>query len=192
MRSEDMVRAFDKRAAAETIEALALDPSNRAIAGRWLSLWPGDALPPRSAFHPAMLTPYLPNILMFNVVPQVSVTVRLAGTRYNHILGTELTGRDWIAAAPEHHRAVRLGLFSAIARGAVVMDHRRLAMSVGDAIVVEEILLPFAAEAGGVHPVLVHVNLKADQYLKISSVKEALSDPLDYKLVELKVLEPAA
>lgn len=176
---------FDKRAAVETIAALNLEADNRELAEHWLSLWPGDALPPRAAFHPAHMKPYLPNILLFNVVPDASVTVRLAGTRYNHILGTELTGKDWLAAAPEHYRAVRLNLFNAIARGAVAMDHRLLAMSVGDDIVVEEILLPFAAEANGVCPVLVHVNLKATQYLKIKSIKQVLSDPLDFKLMPL-------
>ena len=65
------------------------------------------------------------------------------------------------------------------------MDHRLLAISVGDDIVVEEILLPFAAEANGVHPVLVHVNLRATQYLKIKSIKQVLSDPLDFELVPL-------
>ena len=177
--------AFDKRAAAETIASLHLEDTNRVLCAHWLSLWLGDALPPRAAFHPAQLKPYLPNIILFNVVPDVSVTVRLAGTRYNHILGAELTGKDWLAAASEQHRATRLKLFSAIARGAVAMDHRLLAMSVGADIVVEEILLPFAAEANGVCPVLVHVNLMATQYLKIKSISQVLSDPLDFKLVPL-------
>ena len=176
---------FDKDLAAGMIAALTLEPENRALAEHWLSLWPGDALPPRGAFHPAQMKRYLPSIILFNVVPDAGVTVRLAGTRYNHILGTELTGKDWLAAASEQHRATRLNLFSAIARGAVAMDHRLLAMSAGDDIVVEEILLPFAAEANGVCPVLVHVNLKATQYLKIKSIKQVLSDPLDFKVVPL-------
>ncbi len=176
---------LDRLAAAKIVAALDLETENRALAEHWLSLWQGDALPQRSAFHPAQLKRYLPNILMFNVVPDTSVTVRLAGTRYNHILGAELTGKDWIAAAPEHHRPVRLNLFSTIARGAVMIDHRRVAMSVGDDILVEEILLPFAAEASGVYPVLVHVNLKATQYLKVKSIKQALGDPVDFKLVPL-------
>ena len=177
--------AFDKRAAAGIVAALDLEETNRVLCEHWLSLWPGDALPPRAAFHPAQLKPYLPSIILFNVVPDVSVTVRLAGTRYNHILGAELTGKDWLAAASEQHRPVRLQFFSAIARGAVAMDHRLLAMSAGDDIVVEEILLPFAAEANGVCPVLVHVNLKATQYLKIKSIKQVLSDPLDFKVMPL-------
>ena len=66
-------------------------------------------------------------------------------------------------------------------------------MSAGDVIVVVEILLPFAAEPSGVHPVLVHVNLKATQYLKIKSVKQVLSDPLDFKVMPLaQAVEAAA
>ncbi|MEI9888456.1 MAG: hypothetical protein WDN08_18535 [Rhizomicrobium sp.] len=113
------------------------------------------------------------------------MTIRLAGTRYTHILGAELTGKDWLAAASERHRPVRLNLFNTLARGAVAVDHRLLAMSVGDDIVVEEILLPFAADAQGACQVLTHVNLKATQHLKIKSVAQVLSDPIDFKLVPL-------
>lgn len=178
---------FDTDATAAMIAAMDLEPSNLALAEHWLSLWQDGRLPPREAFRPARLKSFLPSLILFNVVPETSVTVRLAGTRYNHILGAELTGKDWIAQAPAHHQPVRLKLFSQIARGAIMLDHRRLAMSIGDPIVVEEIVLPFAPGADGVSPVLVHVNLKADQYLKIASVKEALSDPIDFRLLPLPV-----
>ncbi|HEY0300283.1 MAG TPA: PAS domain-containing protein [Rhizomicrobium sp.] len=181
---------LDRQAAARTVAALDLETENRVLAEHWLSLWQGDVLPQRSALHPAKLKRYLPNIILFNVVPDASVTVRLAGTRFNHILGAELTGKDWIAATPEHHRPLRLKLFSTIARGALMVDHRLVAMATGEDMVVEEILLPFAAEANGVHPVLVHVNLKATQYLKIKSVKQVLGDPVDFKIVPLAAAEP--
>ena len=185
MHPDHTMQGFDRRAAAEAVASLNLEETNRVLCEHWLSLWPGDALPPRAAFQPVQLKPYLPSILLFNVVPDISVTVRLAGTRYNHILGAELTGTDWLAAAAPHHRETRRKLFATIARGAVAMSHRLLAMSVGSDIVVEEILLPFAAEANGVCPVLVHVNLHASQYLKIKSIRQVLGDPLDFKLVPL-------
>jgi hypothetical protein len=174
-----------KCVAEKAIAGLALAPSNAELARHWLSLWPGDELPLRAAFRPAKLKPYLPNLLLFNVVPDASVTVRLAGTGFRHILGTELTGKDWIALAPESYRATRLGLFSAVARGAVVVAHRRVALNDGADQISEEILLPFAPEADGASPVLVHVDWKPQQFLRIQSVAQVVADPLDWKLVKL-------
>jgi hypothetical protein len=179
------MHAPNKRAADDAVAQLELESSNAALASHWLSLWRGDELPRRAAFRPAALKPYLSSILLFDVVPDASVTVRLAGTGYRHILGAELTGQDWIAAAPQDHRAMRLGLFSTVARGAIVMAHRRIAMTVGDDYRSEEILLPFAREASGAHPVLVHVNFKPQQFLQIRSIKQVTGDPLDWKMLPL-------
>lgn len=177
--------ALKKSIAIDAIAGLHLEEANAALANHWLSLWQGDALPPRCAFHPAKLKPYLSNLILFNVVPDESVTVRLAGTGYRHILGQELTGMDWLAAAPQNHRATRLAIFSAVARGAVIAAHRRIAMTTGDDYLSEEILLPFAREASGLYPVMVHVNFKPEQFLKIKSLTQVTGDPLDWTLVEL-------
>jgi hypothetical protein len=179
------MHAPNKRAAEDAVAQLDLEASNAALASHWLSLWPGDGLPPRAAFRPAALKPYLPSILLFDVVPDESVTVRLAGTGYRYILGAELTGQDWIAAAPPSHRAMRRGLFSTVARGAIVMAHRRIAMTTGEDFVSEEILLPFAREASGAHPVLVHVNFRPRQFLEIRSIAQVTGDPLDWKMLPL-------
>jgi hypothetical protein len=179
------MRALTKHAAEDAVAQLELEASNAELAGHWLSLWQGDDLPQRAAFRPAALKPYLPSILLFDVVPDESVTVRLAGTGYRYILGAELTGRDWIAAAPQSHRAMRLGLFSTVARGSVVMAHRRIAMTTGEDYLSEEILLPFAREANGAHPVLVHVNFRPRQFLEIRSLKQVTGDPLDWKMLPL-------
>jgi hypothetical protein len=171
--------------AQEVVAKLGLEESNRALADHWLSLWDGNALPPRGNLNPAKMRRFLSNIILFNVVPDVSVKVRLAGTNFRHFLNAELTGADWIALSPESHRATRLSLYSTIARGAVVVAHRRIVMSVGDDYVSEEILLPFAPEPNGASPILVHVNFKPEQFLKIKSMTQVTGDPLDYKLVPL-------
>ena len=177
--------AFKKTTAQDAIAQFGLEESNRALAEYWLSLWHGDALPPRANLNPAKLKPFLANIIMFNVVPDRSVTVRLAGTGFRHFLNSELTGGDWIASAPKSHRTARLKLFSAIARGAILVAHRLVAMTVGDDYVSEEILLPFAPEPSGSSPLLVHVNFKPEHFLKIKSMAQVTGDPLDFKLVQL-------
>ena len=107
-----------KRAVENIIAGLDLEQSNRTLADHWLSLWEGDALPPRAKLNPAKLKSFLPGMLLFDVVPDRSITVRLAGTGYRYALQNDPTGTDWIAAAPESHRANRLKAFSTIARGA--------------------------------------------------------------------------
>lgn len=184
--------ALSKSVAEAAIAGLDLETSNAALAAHWLALWQGDALPARAAFNPSRLKPFLSSLMLFDVVPDVGITVRLAGTGYRHILGAELTGKDWIAEAPESHRAMRLKLFSQIARGAVLAAHRRIAMTVGEDYRSEEILLPFAREASGAHPVLAHVNFKPEQFLKIKSMAQVTGDPLDWKMLPLaQAAEPA-
>jgi hypothetical protein len=173
--------------ARRTVADLDLEESNRALAEHWLSLWVGDALPMRASFNPAHMKPFLASIIMFNVVPGESVIVRLAGTGYRQILGAELTGQDWIALAPQDHRATRLRIFSTVAAGAIAVAHRLIAMTVGDDYVSEEIVLPFGREPGGAVPVLVHVNFKPGQFIKIKSVAQVTADPLDFKLISLAV-----
>jgi len=177
--------SFSKAHAQDVIAQLSLEESNRALADHWLSLWDGDALPPRAKFNPAKMKPFLANIIMFNVVPNRSVMVRLAGTGFRHFLDSELTGGDWIGLAPKSHRATRLKLFTSIARGAILVAHRLVAMTVGADYISEEILLPFAPDASGSTPVLVHVNFKPEHFLKIKSMAQVTGDPLDFQLVPL-------
>jgi len=177
--------SFNKADVEGLVSQLDLEKSNRALADYWLSLWDGDELPLRAKFNPAKMKPFLSSMLIFDVVPDERVMVRLAGTGFRYILDTDPTGTDWIAAAPESHRAKRLGLFSAVARGAIVVAHRRIAMLVGDDYTSEEVLLPFAKEPNGSVPVMVHVNFKPQQIAKIKSVAQVTGDPLDFKLVPL-------
>ena len=49
----------------------------------------------------------------------------------------------------------------------------------------EAILLPFAAEPSGAHPVLVHINWKPEYMLRIESPGQAMGSPLDFRVVAL-------
>jgi hypothetical protein len=150
---------FDKQAAMNEVAEVKLAPANRAVAEHWFSLWNGDALPTRSQFRPAVLKAYLPNVLLLRVVPEKSVTVRLAGTNITKALGFELTGRDWIAATEPEYRDVRLAFLTMVAKGAIAHGYRPIAIGYGPDTRTEEILLPFAADAGSeICEVLVHVD----------------------------------
>jgi len=177
--------AFNKDAAARTIAELGLEEANRTLAAHWLSLWRGDALPPRAALSPAKIKPFLPNMVMLDVVPEARVTVRLAGTAVTKALGLELTGQDWVALAPKSYRAERLRILSNVARGAIGTGHRRIPMALAGDYICEEILLPFAPEPSGAHPVLVHVNWKPQYMLRIESPGQAIGNPLDFRVVAL-------
>jgi len=183
---------FCRHAAAESIAGLRLEAVNRTLAEHWLSLWPGDALPPRTALNPTRLKAFLPNIVLFDVVPDARVRVRLSGTHVDEIMGMALAGADWIQLAGPERAATRLAMFGAIARGALLVDHRLAAMAVGDADVLEEIILPFAPDADGVSLVLAHVNLSPAQYRRMARVKNVLSEPLDHQVVRLAPAEAAA
>ena len=112
--------AFKKEVAEKAIRSLHLEASNQQFADYWLSLWQDDDLPARASFSPARLKAILPSLLMYDVIPEQSVIIRLAGTGYDLILGPSLAGKDWIALTPEDYRATRLQTFSTIARGAVI------------------------------------------------------------------------
>jgi len=173
-----------RKATVEGIVAgLGLEASNRMLADHWLSLWENDAPPPRKNFSPGKLKSFLPGILLFDVVPDTSVTVRLAGTGYRYVLQKDPTGTDWIAAAPESHRANRLQAFSAIARGAILVAHRRVAMLHDDDFTSEEVILPFAPDTSGVVTLLCRVNFAEGQFHRIRSIPQVTGDPLDVKVV---------
>lgn len=175
--------AFSKAAVEKIIDGLNLEESNRVFAAHWLSLWDGDALPPGARFSPAKLRAFLPGLLKFEVMPDTRVIVRLAGTGYSNVLKKDPTGSDWIEAAPESHRATRLKVFSTIARGAVLVAHRRIAMLRGEEIISEEIFLPFAPELNGAVTVLGRVNFTPGQFLRVRSIAQVTGDPLDHTLV---------
>ena len=184
---------FDRGAVLEIASNLELAPSNRRLLRHWLSLWSGNALPDRATINPANLKPLLSNLMMFDVVPGTSVVVRLAGTMFNFVLGTELTGRDWIALAPADHRAERLRVFSDIAAGAIGRGVRTLTMNTGETRSCEEILLPFRGEKeSDVRTVLAHINLDVGRNEAcILSREQAWGPPLAFETILLPLLKAA-
>jgi hypothetical protein len=167
---------FDRSAVAATVARLDLTPAQGKLAEYWLSLWNGDVLPPRNGFHPARVKTLLPMLAIFDVVPDRSVTVRLAGTAYTTVLGRELTGTDWLGVLPAGQRASRLRSFSEIARGAIGKGTRRIELHGTKSAECFEFLLPFQEEKeGGNHPVICHVEWKAQQrFVKIRSWEQAV------------------
>jgi hypothetical protein len=184
---------FDRAATQALIAGLGLTPTNRQVAETWLSLWHGNELPDRRRLNPADLKQNLSHLALFDVVPGVSVTVRLAGTRFGTVLGMELTGQDWLALAPENHRARRLGLFTDIAAGALCVATRYVDTGKVDLNLSEEILLPLAADpVHGVYPVLCHVDWKATHARdKIISRAEVTGAPVSFEMFGLPGLVQA-
>lgn len=119
-----------------------LSPRSKRIADYWLSLWDGDDLPPRQAISPAAIKDLLPALIFFEVVPAHSVRVRMAGTDFGQLLKFELTGRDWLAVTPQHDRAERLAVFSAVAEGAIAVNRWTFPHYWLGETVCEKLLLP--------------------------------------------------
>jgi hypothetical protein len=92
------------------------------LADYWLSLWRDNALPARDTIDPARIKGLLPGVIIFEVVPDRSVKIGLAGTDFRTALKVELSGADWLARTPPKDRAERLRVFSAVARGAIAFN----------------------------------------------------------------------
>jgi hypothetical protein len=105
--------------ARQILSQIDFSPRCRQIADYWLSIWDGDLLPGRSCINPASIKPLLPGVIIFEVVPGMSVTVGLSGTDFQSALKCELTAADWLNRTPLKGRAKRLRIFSQIARGAI-------------------------------------------------------------------------
>ena len=174
-----MTVVLNKSAAARTIAELRLLGRNQSIAEHWLSLWHGDRLPARAMFCSASMESFEADLLLFDIVPNARVTVRHAGSRFRRLLGRDLKGADWVADAPESHRALRLQNLSAVARGAILVGRRRTTMRIGGANFNEEIVLPFAAEPCGTVPALAHAVWPFDATVTPASIFEM--DPVTEK-----------
>jgi hypothetical protein len=173
------------------IADLEFAPSNRQLVDYWLSLCQDDKLPDRSAFRPADVRPLLANLVIYDVVPGKSVTVRLAGTTFNIALGLELKGRDWVKLAPENHRPQRLRGFTDIAMGAIGRGLRRVEMLPTGYYTFEGIMLPCHADRNSdVHPVVGHIDWNPGrEFVKIKSPEQALGAPLvSFEVIPLPAL----
>jgi hypothetical protein len=178
---------FDRSAVAVTVAKLDLVPPQKKLLEYWLSLWSDDELPERGRFHPADVKPLLPMLAIFDVVPDKSVTVRLAGTAYTAVLGRELTGMDWLAVLPANLRATRLRRFSEIARGAIGKGVRRIELHGAKPSECSEFMLPFRAENGSDnHPVICHVAWRPEQrFFKVKSWEQAVGAARSFETIAL-------
>ena len=139
-----VIRRFDRQIAETALAGWSLAAANRRLAEYWLSLWEGDALPPRSRFAPAAVRDLLPGIMIQEVKPGVRMTVRLCGTAITQAFGRDLTGCDLVALSPPDVRAERLARNSRIAEGAIGLAARRAMSRMGKPAESQEIHLPFA------------------------------------------------
>lgn len=179
-----------KRAVIEnTILQAHLTPNCQAVADYWLSLWDGDALCLRENFQPTKLGPLLKNIVLFDVVPDASVHVRLAGSGINAMLGMELTGADWLALADDDRRAERLSMVSAIARGAIAYGTRTIELICEQQLTFPELMLPFASRTiGKPAQVLYFADWFPDNPATIVASRKASlrGVPVSYRVIELQ------
>jgi len=184
---------FDHVAASRIVSDLELAAANLGLSQHWLSMWSGNILPGRNAIRPANLKSFLPNLILFDVVPEESVVVRLAGTQVNFALGTELTGRDWIDLAPPAHRAERLRIFSHIVSGAIGRGVRSIEMQTRKTHCFEEILLPLRGDGDSdALPVLCHVDWNpGHDYTGIASREQACGPALAFETIPLPLLRAA-
>jgi len=184
---------IDGAAVCRILADLDLAPANRQLANYWLSLCDDGQIPARSMIRPGALRSLLPNLILFDVVPDRSVTVRLAGTTFRAVLGIDLTGKDWIALAPENYRSRRLAIFSEIAAGALGRGIRHVEMDWPNDYSCEEFMLPFRAEPDETAAaVICHVDwkLKGD-FTPIKSRSQAMGAALAFETIPLPRLKAA-
>ncbi|HEY4943999.1 MAG TPA: PAS domain-containing protein [Rhizomicrobium sp.] len=166
------MRRITKAAAEDVIEKLSLGAANRELAGYWLSLWQGNDPPQYERFDSARLSALVPNMMLFEVLPENHVTVRKAGIDLCRILREDLDGTDWVRPAPVRCHGVRMRNFSAVARGAAMIGRRRIAMAVGSTRYNEELVLPFAPRSDGTCPVIGHADWKMDYHLRFTAITD--------------------
>lgn len=111
-------------------------------------------LPARADIKPAAIKPLLPHIIFFWVTPHQGVRVGLAGTGLRVLCKQEISNCDWLALTPPEGRAMRLSIFSIVARGTIGCNIWRFPQTGGRIHSCEKLLLPLRAESGTDIPVL--------------------------------------
>jgi hypothetical protein len=153
---------MSKSAAEDAVERLSPGEANRLLAGYWLSLWQGDELPRVEAFDMAVVKPLLPHLLMVDVVPENSASIRVAGPGIEAVTGANLNGINWIAWAPTRLRNMRMRNLTAVARGGIMVCRRKMTMTIGKDHHNEELVLPFAINGDGMCTVMVYADWRMD------------------------------
>jgi hypothetical protein len=130
--------------------ALATD-SGRRLAAYWFSLpRDGGLLPPRAAFNPAAIKDLLPMVLVRDVNPDGTSTMRLLGTGITDLFGKDFTGQPGISVMPAHEHE-RYRQVSRIMFETPCGVHVRLTMVTthGQELPIENVSFPFAPSADG-------------------------------------------
>jgi hypothetical protein len=158
--------ALVKTDALNLLSQIEFSPRCKQIADYWLSIWDGDLLPQRGRVQPVRIKSLLPGVILFDVVPNKSVKVRLAGTEFWSILKLQLTGGDWLAMTPLRDRAERLRIFSDVARGGIGFNQWGFEIEQRGMAVGEKLLLPLLGGPGDAAiPVLGFVDwVRAPEY----------------------------
>jgi hypothetical protein len=157
------VQNITKDAAERAIEKLSLSDKNRAFAGYWLSLWQGNELPRPERFDLARLPTLTPGVMVFDVLPDRSITVRSAGIDICRAVGQRLNGIDWITHAAVRNRGLRIRNFTGVAEGSVLIGRRPFLLAGGSLRINEELALPLAADADGASTVIAYTDWKTDE-----------------------------
>lgn len=71
----------------------------------WRGLEREDLVPRRSSFDPTKIVSLLPSIHIYEVISEIEIVSRLAGTDLAEQMGAELTGRNLLDFYPEDTRA---------------------------------------------------------------------------------------
>ena len=180
------MQRITKAAAEIALEKLSLSATNRAFAGYWLSLWQGDELPRLERFDCDLVRELVPNLIVFDAVPGRHVIVRRAGRETCAVIGAELDGVDWVMTARVRNRKLRMRNFDTIADGAVLFTRRRLTMVSGPPLFNQELVLPFARDPDGMHPVVAHTDWKMDHARRLNGIAEIEPLAHDHKLLSIR------
>jgi hypothetical protein len=181
--------AFDFTSAQRCFDENRAGKDGDRLARYWLSLWRGDQMPMRADFKPKQVVELLPAISIFDVVPGVSVHCRLAGSRIVEGAGQDITGKDWLAMTPPDIRADRLSRFSDVALGAIGRGVRSAVRVSGDALLAEELMLPFGDIAeSGARQVLSYIGWRPSLYdPAVTGVTSTGGLLLEFQLTRLRL-----
>ncbi|MEI9929867.1 MAG: PAS domain-containing protein [Rhizomicrobium sp.] len=181
--------SFDFDIARRCFDECPASKDGNRLARYWLSLWHDGRLPTRAEFKPKHIADLLPAICIFDVVPDVSVRCRLAGSRIVEGAGEDITGKDWLALTTPENRGQRLARFSEVARGGIGRGTRAARRASGDRQHAEEIMLPFGdIAADGARQVLIYVGWRPSLYNPaIKNVANTGGLLLEYQLTQLWV-----
>ena len=149
---------YDRDATKAVVEQAGLAPRSQEMFVLWLSLWEGNELPKFGNFRQEDVRQLAPNILVFSVVPEKSVSIQFAGSNFAKADDGWRLGTDWLTTAPPKAREARLRRFTASARGAIIRGIPEAILKSEHAYFYEAVHFPFRPNEDGTTPVLVYID----------------------------------